>query len=116
MEASKKYFTVLLAAALLTRAVGDIVVEGANGNDGVLNITTNAVIDLSRAETARDRRLPMTPPPQGGLNPRLPVPAERSVLTFDTQISWGSSVISLRGIDLLQKVYLIVVLAPGNNM
>jgi hypothetical protein len=41
-----------LAATLLGRAVGDIVVPGANGTDGVLNITTNTVIDLSKAVTA----------------------------------------------------------------
>jgi len=42
----------LVAALMLGRAVGDIVVPGANGTDGVLNITTNTVIDLSRAVTA----------------------------------------------------------------
>ncbi len=52
MVTSKNYITVLLAAALFTRAVGDIVVPGANGTDGVLNISTNTVIDLSRAVTA----------------------------------------------------------------
>jgi hypothetical protein len=52
MATSKNYITVLLAAALFTRAVGDIVVPGANGTDGVLNITANTVIDLSRAVTA----------------------------------------------------------------
>jgi hypothetical protein len=52
MEISKNYITVLLAAVLFTRAVGDIVVPGANGTDGMLNITTNTVIDLSRAVTA----------------------------------------------------------------
>jgi hypothetical protein len=42
----------LVAALMLGRAVGDIVVPGANGTDGVLNITTNTVIDLSQAVTA----------------------------------------------------------------
>ena len=52
MAKSKQYITVLLAAALFTWAVGDIVVPGANGTDGVINITTKTVIDLSRAVTA----------------------------------------------------------------
>lgn len=52
MVICKNYITILLAASLFTRAVGDIVVPGANGTDGVLNITTNTVIDLSQAVTA----------------------------------------------------------------
>jgi hypothetical protein len=42
----------LLTAALLCRAVGDIVVPGANGTDGVLVVSTDTVIDLSKAVTA----------------------------------------------------------------
>ena len=42
----------LLTAALLCRAVGDIVVPGANGTDGVLVVGTDTVIDLSKAVTA----------------------------------------------------------------
>jgi hypothetical protein len=52
MVPSKSFLKVFFTAALVGRAVGDIVVPGANDTDGMLNITTNTVIDLSQAVTA----------------------------------------------------------------
>ena len=52
MTSSKSYITTLLATALFFRAVGDIVVPGAHDTDGVVNISSNTVIELSQAVTA----------------------------------------------------------------
>jgi len=54
MKHVPQYFSAIAVSVLLfASSRADVVIPGANGSDGALNITTSTVIDLSQAEAGQ---------------------------------------------------------------